>query len=247
VNGALACANDGVTVELQASWLLKGYFQVGDQMQEVRDSLAVKLGLPPPSLHIAFYPAGPTWKHTYWWREGEVDYAEAQFFAQIPEDYPVLSVGVSVEKGLEEPDAAPAARRDRWLMNRRTWDWPRLRSRIDELLKADVPACALQLARPFELRFYSRQYAQGEATTANERSAFVFVEGAWFQRRLGKVSEAAIAERLSALDAQRDWWVNAYFGCDLSPEEVQGIKPDALADILWRCSAIRRRLRSRRP
>lgn len=92
-------------MDLQASWLLKGYFQVAGQTQQIRDSLAARLGRPASAVHIAFFPAKPKWKHTYWWREGETDHVEAQFFARIAEEYSVLSVGVSVEKGLEDADA----------------------------------------------------------------------------------------------------------------------------------------------
>ena len=37
----------------------------------------------------------------YWWREGSVDYAEAQFTAAISKEQPILSLGVSVEEGRE--------------------------------------------------------------------------------------------------------------------------------------------------
>ena len=159
---------------LQANWLLKGYFQVDDQMQQIREGLAARLGRPASAVHIAFYPVGPIWKHTYWWREGETKYAEAQFFARIAEEYPVLSVGASVEKGLEDTDAVPSERREAFLMDRRTWDWQRLKSRIRDVVKTDVPACASLLARPIELRFSASQYARGRTTGMRDRWAFVF-------------------------------------------------------------------------
>ena len=72
-------------MDLQGDWLFRGYFDVSDPAggpsitQQVRDSLAARLGQPAGSLRIASYPVGPAWRHTFWWGEGESDYAEAQF------------------------------------------------------------------------------------------------------------------------------------------------------------------------
>lgn len=231
-------------MDLQASWLAQGYFQVTDQMQQIRDGLAARLGRSSSALQIAFFPVGPVWKHTYWWREGEADHAEAQFFARISREYPILSLGVSVEKGLEDSDAAPFARRHTFLMNRRTWDWERLKGRMHDVLKTDVPACASLLERPFVVRFSAQQWVRGAATAEQGRRTFVLLNGRWFERYVGTATESAIAETLRGLDERKDWWVNAYFGCDLSPHEVTGMKPEDAAHILWQCSAVRRRLTS---
>jgi hypothetical protein len=238
-------------VDLQGNWLFRGYFEVSDPSggpsitQQVRDTLAARLGRSAANFRIASYPVGPSWRHTFWWREGDCDYAEAQFFARIAEEYPVLSVGVSVEKGLEEPEAAPSAKRATYLMDRKIWDWQRLKNRAKEVLTVDVPACASLVSRPLELRFYTHRYVRGKTTT-RERRAFVFRNGAWFERHVGKATESTILGHVHDLDKREDWWVNAYFGCDLFPNEVEGMKPDTLAGILSSFAAIRRRIGPRR-
>lgn len=237
-------------MDLQGSWLFRGYFEVSDPSggpsitQQIRDSLAARLGRSASTVRIASYPVGPPWRHTFWWREGESDYAEAQFFARIAEEYPVLSVGVSVEKGLEDPKAAPSAKRETYIMDRKTWDWQRLKNRAKDVLTVDVPACASLVSRPLELRFYTHRYVRGKTTT-RERRAFVFRDGAWFERHIGKATESMIIDHVRDLDKREDWWVDAYFGCDLFPNEVDGLKAESLASILWSFAAIRRRLRSR--
>lgn len=236
-------------MDLQASWLFRGYFEVADPSggpsitQQVRDSLATRLSLPAGSLRIASYPVGPAWRNTFWWREGESDYAEAQFFAQIAQEYPVLSVGVSVEKGLVDPAAVPAAKRATYLMDRKTWDWQRLRQRAKDVLSEDIPACASRVSRPLQLRFHTHRYVRGKSTTP-ERRAFVFREGAWSERHVGRATEQTIVAHVRELDKRDDWWVNAYVGCDLFPGEVEGMKPETLADLLSSFSAIRKRIRA---
>jgi hypothetical protein len=183
--------------------------------------LATHLDL--PTLQIAYYAAGPTWKYTFWWREGNSEYAEAQFFARIAEEYSVLSVGVSIEKGLEDRDAARSAKR---LMDRKIWDWERLKNRAKDLLRLDVPACASTLSRPLELRFYTHRYLRGKAGP-RERRTFVFCEGAWFERHEGGAKPSTILDHVHDLDKRGDYWVNAQFGCDLFLSEVEGMTADA--------------------
>jgi len=237
-------------VDLQGNWLFRGYFEVSDPSggpsftQQVRDSLAAHLGGSVASFRISSYPVGPAWRHTFWWREGDSDYAEAQFFARIAEEYPVLSVGVSVEKGLEKPDAAPSAKRGTYIMDRKTWDWQRFKNRAKDVLTADVPACASLVSRPVELRFHTHRYVRGKVTT-RERRAFVFCDGAWFERHIGKATEPTILDYVRDLDHREDWWVDAYFGCDLFPNEVEGMKADTFASILSSFGAIRKRIRLR--
>jgi hypothetical protein len=234
-------------VELRADWLFRGYFEVSDPAggpsatQHIRDGLAVRLGRPPAMVKIANYPVGPAWKHTFWWREGDSDYAEAQFFARIAEEYPILSVGVSVEKGFEDEDAAPSAKLETYQMDRRTWDWPRLKSRAEDLITMDVPSCAALVSRPVTFRCYTHRYERGQRTT-RERRVFVF-DGTWFERHVGGVERSTIIDHVRDLDTRKACWVDAYLGCDLFPNEVEGMKPEVLVDILWSFAAVRRRLR----
>lgn len=86
---------------VSADWLTKGYFVLGDDglMRDVRDILERSLRMPKGSLGVRMYPEEQKWKHTVWWRQGRPAYKEAQLFAQIARGYPVLSLGVAVEKG----------------------------------------------------------------------------------------------------------------------------------------------------
>jgi hypothetical protein len=94
---------------VDASWLRRGYFVLRNEglMREVRDILQSSLHLPHGAMHIRMNPAEPgKWKHICWWREGRKAYAEAQFFAEISKGYPVLSLGIAIEKGYDAPSKA---------------------------------------------------------------------------------------------------------------------------------------------
>lgn len=235
-------------MSLRGDWLVRGYFDVADPeggqsaTQQVRNQLADRLNQPPSRVRIANYPVGPAWKHTFWWREGDVEYAEAQFFAQIADDYPVLSVGVSVEKGLEDETCAPAGQRDKYVMNRQSWDWKRLIRLASVVLDADVPACARALSRPLSFRLFLLQYQSGEVIR-RERRTFVFAGERWFERHVGTATPAGITECLQELDQRRDWWVDAHFACDLPPAEADAMSAEAATEILWHFDGLRRRLR----
>lgn len=236
-------------MDFQGKWLFRGYFEVSDPAggpsftQQVRDSLSAQIG--GPSLRIASYPVGPAWRHTFWWREGNSEYAEAQFFAQIAEEYPVLSVGVSVEKGIEKPEAVPSVKRKTYTMNRKTWDWQRFKDRGRDTLATDVPECASLVSRPIMIRFYVHKYDRGEVTD-RERRTFTFNNGDWFERGIGKITESTILDYVRDLDQREDWWVDTYLCCDLFPNEVDGMKADIIASILLKFDAIRKRIRPRR-
>jgi hypothetical protein len=235
-------------MNLQGNWLFRGYFEVSDPSggpsitQQIRKSLAGRMGGSAASFRIASFPVGPVWRHTFWWREGDSDYAEAQFFARIAEEYPILTVGVSVEKGVEKPEAIASAKRTTFIMDRKIWDWQRLKNRAKDVLATDVPRCASLISRPVEIRFYTHRYDRGEVTT-RERRAFVFQGGGWFERHKGKASVPTILDYVRDLDKREEWWVDAYFGCDLFPEEVEGMTADSLAGILSSFADIRRRIR----
>jgi hypothetical protein len=68
---------------VHSSWLQQGFFVLGNEglMPSVREELEGALKLGRGTLHISNYPTATNWKHTYWWREGDIEYAEAQFFA----------------------------------------------------------------------------------------------------------------------------------------------------------------------
>jgi hypothetical protein len=225
---------------IQSSWLIRGYFDLSGEdphrttTQEIRDALSTALRR---QLRIAMYPVGPNWKHTFWWREGAVDYAEAQFFMRIDENCPILSVGVSVEKGREGAAAeiAPASER----MDRSNWDWQRLIQHRLDVLQTDVPETARRVERTVNLRI--RAHHGGQLSRA-ESLTFSFADGQWFQRHHGTADVATIASRLEALDQRTDRWVDLYFATDLDPSTVEGMTAADMAGLLVRFQPIRERL-----
>ena len=92
-----------MNTSISASWLLEGLFDLSTQdrthrtAQEIRRHLCEALGL--SEMEMASYPVGAGWRHVFWWRETKADFAEAQFVAAISGEYPMLSLGISVEKG----------------------------------------------------------------------------------------------------------------------------------------------------
>jgi len=226
---------------VSASWLLKGHFDFSAQdshhttTQQIKAELCAALSLPKRGLRIASFPVGVAKRHTFWWREGTVDYAEAQFFAEVSETHPILSLGVSVEKGPED-----RARRVEELMDRANWDWPRLVKHLPVVISNDIPAAAGVLQGPINLRIRGRQ---ADTEAAWETRAYSFVDGGWFERHVGRGDPDKISEYIRDLDSQRDLWVIVHFACDLGPAEANGLQPSRAAALLLGFDGIRRRLR----
>jgi hypothetical protein len=229
---------------IRSSWLIRGYFNLSEEdrrhttTQEIRDTLSTALGV---NLQIAMYPVGPNWKHTFWWREGTADYAEAQFFVRIDEDCPVLSLGVSVEKGREGSDAGmvPAQRMDRGI-----WDWSRLIERRLAVL-ASVPEIAVRLQQPVSLRVraYDKPYDENQLVRSKSLT-FSFVDGQWFQRHQGSANVATIASFIERLDQEMNLWIDLYFAVDLAPSIAEGMTGANIAGLLLRFEPIRRQLKA---
>ena len=211
-------------------------------MQAIRDELCTRLALPARSLRIANYPVGPSFKHIYWWREGGTDYAEAQFFAEVSKSHPVLSLGVAVEKGREDLTSPVPLRRPEQLMDRRTWDWPRLVQYFPNILATEVVAAAASLRGSVNVRIRSKSFADPD-TTAWETRTFSLVDGSWFERHRGHTEPAVISEHVRELNGQPDSWAIVHFACDLSPAETDGLTASGAADILMAFNSVRRRLR----
>jgi len=223
---------------VHGSWLRQGFFVLGNDglMQLVRDELDRGLGLSHGTLRIRNFPVAANWKHTYWWREGDIEYAEAQFFAQIAQDYAVLSLGLSVEKGYENPRATAEPGK---LMDRRTWDWPRLMNHVDALFVTDVVATAEFLQGPVNVRMRSKQVPEGAWRTRT----FSFSEGSWFERHVGRVEPEVVSDHVRELDRQQDSWAIIHFAHDLGPIDVDGLSPAQIANTLLGFDSLRRRLR----
>jgi hypothetical protein len=223
------------------SWLQQGFFVLGNEglMPSVRAHLEQALNVSPGTLRISNYPVATNWKHTYWWREGGLEYAEAQFVAQIAKGYPVLSLGVAIEKGYE---TSQATTKPQQLMDRQTWDWPRFVEHVEQVLSSDVPAAAAKLAQPVTIRISTKLVVDGEGRGWQTR-AFSFVDGTWFERYIGGVTAAEIASYVHELDPQKNLWAIVHFARDIGPAETEGLSAQQLAKVLLVFDSIRRRLK----
>src|SRR5262245_38267044 len=191
------------------AWLLQGYFQLGARearhtlTQGIRDELAQLLHLTKKELKIAQYPVAAAYRHTFWWRTGEQDYAEAQFFARIAREHPVLSLGVSVEKGYETTRGLPEKPLPTQHMHRTSWDWPRLVKHAKSLLARHIPELEPTLKRPLFL------WIRTPAAREDERT-YSCLSGTWYRRYTGPEPVAHLVRHIESLDRRRDLWVNVY-------------------------------------
>ena len=243
-------------MELQEAWLVRGYFKVKSESgesftQKVRERLAPALGLDPKALHLASYPVGPAWRYWLWWRERDEDYVEAQFFAGLALEYPILSIGVSVEKGLERQSAdesptdlqgiAPHPKSEKGWMDRERWDWHRLVDRRRTIVLDEVPAVCERIQRPVLVKLHKKDLE--DRTSENWNRTFVHLQGSWFERHKGSIEPEEICSHIEGLDRQKDHWVDALFCCELGPRDVDGMTTDQFAEILVSFAPLRARIR----
>ncbi len=232
-------------MSLQASWVWRGYFDLSAEdprsntNQMIRQELCRGLGRLPGSLHMASFPVGPAWPRVFWWREGDAYYAEAQFFMRIVRDHAVLSLGVSVEKGLETPDIGSS---DPQRLDRTSWDWQRLVNTATEILTTDVPAAVEALGRPVTVRI---RCARSGVLFEDDSHAFSLMDGHWFERNRGTSSVEKIVEQIAAVDQHRDRWAIVFFGIDLDPAAIDQMEPAKVAELLLAFDPVRRRLRGK--
>jgi hypothetical protein len=168
---------------MESQWLRQGFFQFGNDgkatvPQKIRSGLCSGLGLSPAGLSIASYPTGPAWRHTVWWRQGSEEYARCQFFMQIAADYPVLSVGVSVEKGLGDDRRGPARH-----MDRSTWHWPHLVRDVEPILSGPVATVHAETGLDIFLRLHALEEPR---SSSNKSKSYSLVSGEWTERRRGR-------------------------------------------------------------
>jgi len=234
-------------MKLQSEWVSRGYFTVKDPeggeplTKLVRTSIARALGRDSDEIHVAAFPVGPAWRYALWWREGNDDYAEVQFFAGLSQEHPILSAGISVEKGLE--GAAATKARPTQSLDRATWDWPRFVERVEHLLEKDVPECSHRLGRSLVVRF--RASGRGtESEGQRETRAYLYEGGAWFQRHKGIATVSDICDHVRELDSREDWWVNTHLCCDLTAAEVSNMNSDDLSEMLLAFAPIRAAIRN---
>lgn len=227
---------------VHSSWLKQGFFILGNEglMPAVREELERLLSLSPGGLRIKNFPVATNWKHTYWWREDDIDYAEAQFFAQIAKEYPILSLGVAVEKGYENP--ALAVRQEQ-LMTGKDWDWTRLVRDIDLVLTEGVVAAADALRGPITVRVRTKSPTEAGENAGWQARAFSLIDGDWYERYVGKVQPPKIADHIREVDGCNDAWAIVHFATDITGAEADGLTAGQLAKTLFDFNPIRQRLR----
>jgi hypothetical protein len=224
---------------VRGSWLTRGYFVLRNDglMREVRDILERSLGQPKGTLSIRMAPEEPgQWKHICWWRAEHAPYREAQFFVQISRDYPILSLGISIEKGFETDDSSmPRGKR----MDGR-WDWHTFITTSGRIVGSDVGDLARKLKRPITLRS-KRKTQTDEAWTTD---SFSFVSGNWYNRHEGHFDQDRIVKHLNQVNRERDQWAIVHLACDLSPDDADGLTATDIAAKLLLFNRIRNRLRA---
>jgi hypothetical protein len=220
----------------EAVWVRRGYFDLQSRVRRdatfsklVTDELRKTTSV----TKVAGYPVRAKFRHSLYWREGNVNYAEAQFFATISHQHALLSLGVSVEKGVE---AGTGEQR----LNRQTWDWRRVVRLAPELVAVSLPRLAEQLSRPLSLWLLT---ARGNEE--RESRTFVFDGGQWFQRYSGGVRPEAITRAITQVDKWGEAWVNLHVGYDLTAEEAGKLDVAAFARRLSAFDGVRRLLRGR--
>ena len=233
-----------MNTSISAAWLLKGYFDLSTQdrnvrtTQEIRRHLCEALRL--SEMEMASYPVGVGWRHVFWWRETKADFAEAQFVAAISKEYPMLSLGVSVEKGrasaTKKRPAPVSGVSAGLLLIRRFSGLPK----FSETRATSVVSTSC--------RRLNRLCQSQVESTGWKTNGFSFLDGRWFERHVGEVrgdKVEAIADRIRELNGRKDTWVVLTFTHDLSPREADDMSPAAVADVLMKFNPLRERLRGR--
>jgi hypothetical protein len=135
------------------------------------------------------------------------------------------------------------ARRPEELMDRASWDWPRLIEHLPIVLSTDVVAAASALQAPINIRISSKRRVAPDPEAGWKTRAFSFVDGSWFERHVGGVDADTIAEHVLYLDRQKDLWTIVHFAHDLGPCDVDGLSASDAAARLLALGGVRRRLR----
>jgi len=228
---------------LDPNWLTRGNFydltaKAPPIMRAIQEELCRQLRMPTSQLRIAHFPPRETYKHCYWWREGKTGFVEAQFFAEVSRSYPVLSLGVSIEKGREnvvQTGSKP-------LMDRRTWDWGRLVDHLPAMLDGDLRHAAGIPPAPIHVRVRSRGLVPAGLNAWVTR-AFSLIEGDWFQRHHGPVEATDVLEYIRDIDKHSDTAAIMHFARDVFPSDIKKMSATDAANILMRFDPLRQRFR----
>ena len=127
-------------------------------------------------------------------------------------------------------------------MDRQVWDWPRFVGHVEQVLSSDVPAAAATLGEAVTIRISTKLVVDGERRGWETR-AFSFLDGTWFERYVGGIQAAEIANHVHELDPQENLWAIVHFARDIGPAEAEGLSAQQLAKTLLAFDSIRKRLK----
>ena len=224
-----------------ADWLFKGHFDLDPQSPGSGMMKQIRMKLPHVPAAAHEHQIADTADGTETPTVGEASqYREGQFVAAISKLHPVLSLGVSVEKGV----TAATASRPEQVMVPNFWDWPRLVGGLSHVLEEDVPSIADAITDPVHVRIRSRDRTITKVRAWQTR-AFSFVRGQWFERHVPRVQATPneIGEHVRTLNDQPDTWVIVHFVRDLSADQADRKSPADIAGMLMQFDGLRRRLR----
>lgn len=220
-------------IKLDRTWVEHGFFKLDAQNNRLTHTRRIRDALD-PNLEIAGYPmVENVYQHTKFWRKkSATPWAMAQYVAHIPLEVPVLSLGVSVEKNNEA-------------MND-TWDWLRLVELTGDRLAKTLDGIASEAKRPVYITIAAHHEGSDEKETTCYTVPVPAVAepdaaGHWFRRHVGRAKPDDVMEQLRKFmtPKRQNWWVDTYFACYFSPEEVGEMTITAAALHLQRFDPLR--------
>lgn len=129
--------------------------------------------------------------------------------------FPVLSLGVAVEKGYRSVRVA----KDRAKRIDRSWDWHRLITSATTILGPDIRSMASRLPWPVTLRVKRTRLTAEWSTT----QAYSFANGNWYERYEGDGAKWRIVEHLNEVDRMHDHWAIVHLACAWPREKADGL------------------------
>jgi hypothetical protein len=170
---------------------------------------------------------------TYYLREGDRPFLEAQYYMSLDRACRTLSLGLSIEKANEKS------------MDRKEWDWARLVALGREGLVARLTAASNKLVRPVALVIESHE-VHGEQETDEPRETVPFVlDGDHWLIRAVRVTPKHVFDYLREIDGREDWWADVWIVADFTEEEVSTMRPGDVAKNLHAFHPLRETLRGR--
>ena len=233
--------------KLRSEWLEQGYFNLESSKRriththEIRDHLANLLKMDRASLKRRGYPVHQNFRHTLWWREGEHNFAEAQFAAYMDRSAPMMMLGLTVEKGIES-NSPTSGEFD--LMDRAIWDWPKFVNVASRIVNEMIPECVKKVGKSAHLGIH----AFDQDSKPKNRDYYSCTGKEWFRRHEGAVDSGRVVGAINDLDEPdyRNCWVDVYIGCFYSPAEVGEMTTKHAAEILAAFAPVRSVIRGQK-